>query len=114
LLKQPGSVPVLIELLRSPNPHVRCYAAGFLYQLDPPPKQAIPALLEAWQQYKGDIRRDLESDGSFDPDVNRFYTPEFAADTIRQAIWQIDPETAKQAGIPKEAWDEARHGAEQP
>ncbi len=87
------AVPVLAELLRDPNPQVREWAASFLHDMEPPPKQTVPALLEAWQRYKADYRSDLDTG-------IHFATPRTAAESIHDALWRIDPDAARRAGVP--------------
>jgi hypothetical protein len=97
LYGQAEAVPVLIELLRNPEPRVRANAAMILRDLEPAPKEAIPALLEAWQQCKADYCGGFgevkENGNAEDAD---------AAWWVHEAVWQIDPAAAQRAGIPYE------------
>jgi hypothetical protein len=94
LLGPPEATPVLVELLRDNNPHVRGMAAHLLSLCSPRPKEAVPALLQAWQRCKDQYRTDFESGRVFLNEAD-------AANAILSAIWHIDPEAARQAGVPR-------------
>jgi hypothetical protein len=82
--RSPAALPVLIELLRDRDPVLRRYAADCLGDLGPKARAAVPALLRAL--------RDQEKGGFF------CTVSEAAADALKQ----IDPETAAQAGVPRD------------
>jgi hypothetical protein len=85
--------PVLIELLQSQNPHVRYFAAHLLGVIERRPKKAVPALVEAWQRYKGDV-------GELSEDRQEGYaTAADAVDEIRRTVWMLDQKAAAEAGI---------------
>ena len=79
----PEAIPVLTELLRDGNPGVRLYAAGCLGDIGPAAKPAVPALLAALG--------DHEMGDSFHWQVS---------DSAAQALKQVDPEAASEAGVP--------------
>jgi hypothetical protein len=89
---EPEAIPVLLELLRDPRPHVRRWAALSLEGMEPPPREAIPALLGAWQRYRDDYRG---------PRGVGFTSPRDAVREIRDALWRIDPDAAGRAGVPR-------------
>ncbi len=91
------AVAVLVELLDDPDPHVQREAARFLAELEPRPKDAIPALLKAWQRCKADYHGWLYGGGL------EFGNAVDAANWVHDAIWEIDPESAERAGVPREA-----------
>jgi hypothetical protein len=90
------AVPVLAELLGDPNPRVRSWAAGILLFMQPPPRQAVPALLATWRRYKDDFLS-----ASVDGAPRGADTPWDAACGVRLALWRIDPEAARRAGVPE-------------
>jgi hypothetical protein len=87
---KPEAIPVLIELLANKDSHVRGVAAELLRELKPPPEQAIPALLRAWQMCKDD-----RYIGTFGETVS--FRDIDATCSILNAIQAIDPEAIKRA-----------------
>src|SRR5262249_43010489 len=93
LYNQPEAIPVLIDLLRYRDPHVRGMAAYFLKCLDPQPREAVPALLQAWQRCKDHYCSIPGPGGLLRFDEAR------AAICIHDTIVEIDPDAAREAGI---------------
>jgi hypothetical protein len=100
------AVPVLIQLLGNSNPLVRALAADCLLNVEPLPKEAIPALLDEWQKCKADYRGSVYDEGV------RYGNAIHAANRINDAIWAIDREAAIKAAIPREAPETVADGAE--
>jgi hypothetical protein len=97
----PQAVPVLAELVSHPDPRVRYWAADGLRCVRPRALEAVPALVAAVRRYGGDGRRESQA-GDGDADnllmgiVTRIDEP-VAADKVRSALEDIEPEAAKRA-----------------
>jgi HEAT repeat protein len=105
------AIPVLIESLNDRNPQVRGRAAGLLGDLGPSAKEAVPALLATVKDDKGnldshtlDYLRKVEEMKQKHPGLDvevEFDLPETAVRyAAAEAIKKIDPDAARQAGIP--------------
>jgi len=110
-LASEDAVPVLIESLNDRNPQVRGRAAAALGEIGPSAKESVPALLAMLQDSKGNLDPEtLEYLQKVDEMQKKhpglavdieFDTPETAARyAAAEAIKKIDPEAARQAGIP--------------
>ncbi|MBY0524282.1 MAG: HEAT repeat domain-containing protein [Gemmataceae bacterium] len=107
-----AAVPVLVEVLRDePQPLVRARAAALLSKLGPKAKAAVPALLEAIKDEDGTIDpaiinslRTVVKFRKEHPDaaieLENFSNAEAARFAAAEALMEIDPEAAKQAGLP--------------
>jgi HEAT repeat protein len=110
-LASADAVPVLIESLTDRNQQVRGRAAAALGEIGPSAKEAVPALLALLKDTKGNLDsqtmeylRKVEEMKQKHPGLAvevEFDTPETATRyAAAEAVKRIDPDAAKQAGIP--------------